>query len=373
MNWKEFQNLENKIKNQNFNSNYKNINRVMFFLSIFGHVSSIFLAYFFLAKVLSGIVSNEIVVFIASIIMLGGLELLKRDIFDKFSIEQLKFKNIFSKNVVSLTLVSLAIVGLSFTASIKGAKEFSDKTKVIETAKKEELNTYKDSLEKVYNTKISDIENETKLLKDKYDSKDKEQTEIESNQPLSRQQKSRVKDLKSEKVSIKNDLTINEVKIKSLKDELGSKVSEYDKSISSETSQVKDENDKNSVLFVIISTLIELTILFGVYFNQYYRWRSYNDYKSKITNDDNYQKWSILNSILETIYLKDAKINDKLMSSKSIMEFCRINGVNVIKKDVDECIKVLMSLKVLKGTSTKYINKERDIAIELLRSHFNIN
>ena len=42
----EFKKLEKKINEQNFNQGYKTINAVMTVLSYFGHVASIFLAYF---------------------------------------------------------------------------------------------------------------------------------------------------------------------------------------------------------------------------------------------------------------------------------------------------------------------------------------
>ncbi len=122
----EFKKLEESIQEQDFNRSFKNINRVMFFLSIFGHLVSIFLAYFLISKILSGVISdNPVLVTISSIILLGGLELLKREIFDKFSLQQIKFKSILNKDVLPLFLVSLFIVSMSFYASIKGAKEFS--------------------------------------------------------------------------------------------------------------------------------------------------------------------------------------------------------------------------------------------------------
>jgi hypothetical protein len=82
---KDFKKLEKKINSYDFNQNYKNINTIMLLLSYFGNVTSIFLAYFFVSKVLQSAISdNMIVVFMVSIILLSGLELMKRDIFDKF-------------------------------------------------------------------------------------------------------------------------------------------------------------------------------------------------------------------------------------------------------------------------------------------------
>ena len=88
----KFKELEKKINGQNFNQSYKTINIVLTVLSYFGHIASIFLAYFMLSKVIEGAMTGNIVVAgIASVILLGGLELLKRDMFDKFSISFLKF------------------------------------------------------------------------------------------------------------------------------------------------------------------------------------------------------------------------------------------------------------------------------------------
>ena len=102
----EYKKLEKKINNQNFNEGYKTINLVMTALSWFGHFASIFLAYFMLSKVLAGAMTdNPVAVFIASIIILSGIELLKRDIFDKFSIQYLKLKSI--QKVLPLFLLSI--------------------------------------------------------------------------------------------------------------------------------------------------------------------------------------------------------------------------------------------------------------------------
>ena len=373
MKLEEFKDLEKKIKGQDFNQNYKNIDKVMFYLSIFGHVASIFLAYFFFYQLLNSVIENSIASSIASIIILVGIELIKRDIFNKWSIEYLKYKKLFAKEVAVLTIASATIIGISFSSSIKGAKEFSSKTKKIETAKKESVNTYKDSLNNAYSLKIKEIESETKSIKDKYELKDKEQAEIESNPTLTRTQKSRVKDLKADKLTLKDDIKKNDDKIASLNKELEEKVTKYKDEVSSETDVIKEEGEKNSFLFIVISTAIELFILIGIFFNEFYKWKSYNDFKDKINKDENYQKWFMYNSIMESIYLKDVKVNDRLPSNKAIMEFCRINGVNVIKRDVDECIKVLVSLKIIRNSgSAKYISKEREVAIDLLKNNFRI-
>ena len=297
----EFKKLEKKINNQNFNQGYKNINLVMLLLSIFGHFASIFLAYFALSKVLGGVIENNpVVVLMASLIMLTGLELLKRDIFDKFSIQYLKVKA-FTKDVLPLFILSLLIICTSFYASIQGAKEFSSKEAVIEQKQEETVNQFSDSLNKVYNIKIDGIESEIKVNKDKIDSKDKEQTELEAIQPPTRSQKSRIKDLKDEKTTLRTDITKLETDEANVKIELANKIKEHETTVDDDAKNKKKDNNSNSLAFVLISTLIELVILVGVYFNEYYKFRSYKEFRNRLEKDPNYQKWMIYDQMLSII------------------------------------------------------------------------
>jgi hypothetical protein len=248
----EFKKLEEKINGQNFNKGYKNINVVMLLLSVFGHFASIFLAYFALSKVLGGVIENNpVAVFIASVVMLGGLELLKRDIFDKFSIQYLKVKS-FTKDVLPLFLLSIAIISTSFYASIHGAKEFSSKEDVIEQTQKETVNQFSDSLTKVYNVKVEAIEAEIKTTKDKIETKDKEQTELEAIQPPTRSAKQRIKDLKDEKNILRSDITKLETDEATVKTELANKIAEHESTVGAEAEDKKKDNSSNSLAFVLI-------------------------------------------------------------------------------------------------------------------------
>ena len=160
---KEFEKLDKKINGQNFHESYKNINRVMSGLSYFGHVASIFLAFFMLSKLLLGVMDNKIVVYIATIIMLSAVELLKRDIFGKFAKIYLKLRS-FTKDVLPLFFLSITIIGISFYSSLKGASEYSSKGDKIEADSKEILKKNIDSLSKPYQLKITLKEKEVSSL-----------------------------------------------------------------------------------------------------------------------------------------------------------------------------------------------------------------
>jgi hypothetical protein len=369
----EFKKLEQKINGQNFNKGYKNINSLMLILSIFGHFASIFLAYFALSKVLGGVIENNpVVVFITSIIMLSGLELLKRDIFDKFSIQYLKVKA-FTKDVLPLFLLSVAIISTSFYASIHGAKEFSSKEAVIEQNQKVVVNQFADSLTTIYNAKVTEAETEIKADKEKLDLKDKEQTDLEAIQPPTRSQRNRIKDLKEERNILRADITKLESDVNTIKTELATKIKEHETTVGAETEDKKKSNNSNSLAFVLISTLIELIILAGVYFNEYYKFRSYREFRNSLEKDPNYQKWMLYEQMLSIVYTEDTKMNQKLPANKNIADMCKVNDIIVMPKDITDFLKVMNGLGIIKTSgSTRYVNKQRDLAFEILRKHFNI-
>lgn len=368
----EFKKLEKRINQQNFNEGYKTINLVLVALSWFGHFASVFLAYFMLSKVLSGAMTdNPVAVFIASIIILSGVELLKRDIFDKFSIQYLKLKSL--QKVLPLFLLSMLIIGISFYSSISGAGEFASKEKEFDENKELVLQQYSDSLNRINDSIIKSKEFEIKTLKDKLDTKDKEQTEIESMQPLSRQQRQRVADLKNERTTLRQDIEKIESSKKTVSDETSAKIKQKQVDLNSKTDEKKQDNSKNTVMFVIISTLIELVILAGVYFNEYYRFRSYREFRDKLEKDPNYQKFLVYERILEVIYPEDTRMNQKLPSNKAIIDMCKVNDVIILNKDLTDFIKVSTNLGIIKVSgSAKYVNKQRDLAFDILKKHFGV-
>jgi hypothetical protein len=136
----------------------------------------------------------------------------------------------------------------------------------------------------------------------------------------------------------------------------------------------KSDNSNNSLAFIIFSTIIEISILAGVYFNNYYDVRSYREKKDEIEKDPNFQKWRIYKQILDIIYTEDTKVNQKLPSNKGIMELCKLSDVIMLPKDITNFLKTMGSLGIIKTSgSTRYFSKPRDVAFETLNKHFNID
>lgn len=368
----EFKKLEKKITGYDFNQSYKNINVIMTILSYFGHITSIFLAFFFMSKIIAGAIDNTVVIFISSIIILAGLELLKRDVFDKFSIQSLKDSGV-TKAVIPLLLTSIFLVSSSFYATVTGAKEFSSKSQKIEKNKKEIITKYSDSLTVSYDGKIKPIEEEIKSVKELIKSKDDEQTALAEVATLNRVQRQRINDLKEEKKSLKSDLEKLESNINAIKTERDGKIAKFEQETNKEKDTELKDNSRNSFLFAILSTIIELVILGGIFFNEYYKFRSYREFRDKIEKDPNYQKWLLYDQILSILITDDTRMNEKLISNKAIIDMCKVNDIIVLPKDLTDFLKVLTGLGIVKSSgSAKYIAKTRDIAQEKLRKHFNI-
>jgi len=362
MKYDEYKKLEESINNQNFNKNYKTINIVLKILSYFGHIASIFLAYFMLSKVIEGAMTGNIIVAGgASVVLLSGLELLKRNMFDRFSISYLKLKGI-TKEVLPLFLISLTMISLSFYATINGASEFSSKSVEIEVKVKETIKTYNDSLTKVYSGEI-------KGLEDSFKSKDEILTNLQNlalTQRLSKDQRTTISDLSQQKKDIQQQVLDK-------KTELVNKIKEHQEEVTTESTSKKEDNSKNTIMFVILSSLIELIILAGVFFNEYYKFRSYNEFRNKLEKDPGYQKWLLYDQILNVIYTDDIKMNQKLPSNRAIIDMCMANGIVVLPKDLTDFLKVITNIGIVKSSgSSKYINKTKDLAEEYLRKQYNI-
>jgi hypothetical protein len=376
---KEFDELEKKLNGQNFHKSYGNINKVMKGLSYFGHIASIFLAFFMLSKILLGVVENPIIVYVTTVIVLSAIELLKRDIFTKFSRLYLKLRT-FGKDVMPLFLLSVAIIGISFYSSLKGASEYSHKGDKIEGDYAKINKKFEDSITKIYVLKIEKLEKDKKLKEGPLLTYYNQQTELNNLAlagTLTKAQKSLQKSLpgliKTLEADNKPFIEGKKKEIQEVEKERDDKISEHHKKTKKESEKKKSDNSSNSIAFIIFSTLIEISILAGVYFNDYYDFRSYREKRAQLEKDPNFQKWKLYSQIFEVIYTEETKMNQKLPSNKSIIDLCKMNDIIVLPKDVTDFLKTLASIGIIKVSgSARYISKIREQAIEVLTKHFGV-
>lgn len=375
----EFDKLEKKINKQNFHESYKTLKWVMVALSYFGHIASIFLAFFMLSNILLGVMDNKPVVYVVTVIVLSAIELLKRDIFHKFSILYLKLRA-FTKDVLPLFFLSIAIIGISFYSSIKGAAEYSSKSDKIEKDSELVIKKAEDSIRKIYDTRINAKTDEISILEKDVNSLRDQQRQLNDlalTGTLSKEQKRLLsllpKQISEAEKQNKDVITSKNEELNKLKGDLKTDIENSKKKIKGDVYKQKKDNSKNSIAFIIFSTIIEISILAGVYFKDYYDVRSHREKKNELEKDGSYQKWRVYKQILEIIYTEDTKVNQKLPSGKGIIETCKVNDVIILPKDVTNFLKTISSLGIIKVSgSTRYFAKERNLAFEALNKHFNI-
>ena len=375
----EFDKLEKKINKQNFHESYKTLKWVMVALSYFGHIASIFLAFFMLSNILLGVMDNKPVVYVVTVIVLSAIELLKRDIFHKFSILYLKLRA-FTKDVLPLFFLSVTIIGISFYSSIKGAAEYSSKSDKIEKDSELIIKKTEDSIRKIYDTRINAKTDEISILEKDVNSLRDQQRQLNDlalTGTLSKEQKRLLsllpKQISEAEKQNKDVITSKNEELNKLKSDLKTDIENSKKKIKGDVYKQKKDNSKNSIAFIIFSTIIEISILAGVYFKDYYDVRSHREKKNELEKDGSYQKWRIYKQILEIIYTEDTKVNQKLPSGKGIIETCKVNDVIILPKDVTNFLKTISSLGIIKVSgSTRYFAKERNLAFEALNKHFNI-
>jgi hypothetical protein len=359
----EFKKLEKNIESEDFHKSYKNINTVMFCLSIFGQICSIFLAFFFCFKIMVNATDmNPYLAGGISVILLTGIELLKREIFDKLSIQQIKYKSLFHKNVIILFIFALMIISISFYSSIKGASEFSSKSKQIDLHSDVLIQKFDDSLNNAYNIK-------TELISAKIANKQLFLDKISDatlTHKIKPEEKTRIIDIKRDIEELKKDtVTLNKEK--------NYYINNFALKINEKANENKNENKNNSYIFVIISSIIEMIILIGVYFNEFYKHRSYNEQKEKLEVDMNYINFINSDFLLDTIYVNNLKINDKLPSTKALQDMCKINNKNLSDKEIIMYFRIFVSLGIFKTSGAyRYCLKNKENAKNLIKTHYNI-
>ena len=376
---KDFDKLEKKLNGQNFHESYGNINKVLTGLSYFGHIASIFLAFFMLSKILFGVMENVVIVYSVTVIVLSAVELIKRDIFHKFGVIYLKLRT-FGKDVMPLFILSVTIIGISFYSSLKGAGEYSQKGDKIQSDFEKVDKKFEDSITKIYGLKIEKLEKDKKLKEGPLLTYYNQQTELNNLAlagTLTKAQKSLQKSLpgliKALEAENKPFIEGKKKDIQEVEKEKDNKISEHHKKTKKESEKKKSDNSSNSIAFVIFSTLIEISILAGVYFNDYYDVRSYREKRVQLEKDPNFQKWKLYNQILEVVYTEDTKMNQKLPSNKGIIDLCKMNDIIVLPKDMTNFLKTMASLGIIKSSgSIKYISKTREQSFESLSKHYGV-
>ena len=349
MRFTTFKNIETKVRKPSFYDSYIGLDKILYILSFFGNVASVFLASFFFTKLLSETITDitsPYFVWGVTIFLLSALELLKRNIFHKFSVEFVRYKNFFNGETFILSIFSIAIISLSFYSSLRGAREFSAKNDLIEANTNMKVDNYKDSLKLVYDGKIQLIEK----LNAKYD----DRISLQDNISLTSTKQSDKRRIEREINKIRVDKDKNELKIKELKKEYESDITQYEKTHVDRASNEIVKNKANSITFVMISTVIELLILIGIFFNNNFHFVSYNSMRELVISKDSYKNWLLYNELLDYMYSNNVLTVDKLVA------LCSLNSINIDDNSIKSFFNLLVNIGIYDGSKLIVKKKEAE-------------
>lgn len=352
-----FKKLEKKVRKTSFYDSYFLLDKILYVLSFFGNIASVFLASFFFSKLLSETITDlnsPYFIWGSTIFLLVALELLKRNIFDKFSIEFLRYKNIFGSETLLLTLFGVCIISLSFYSSLRGAREFSSKNDIIQSTTIQIVDNYKDSLKNVYDKKIAKYEEDNDIFQASADKRIANQDVLNATTQTQRDKRM----IEREINNIRKDKDKKEAKttdrVNILKNEYEKLSIAYESKHVNKASSEIDKNKDNSTTFIIISTIIELLILIGIFFDNMFNFVSYNSMRDLVISKGSYKNWLLYNELLDYMYI------NKVVSIDKLIELCIMNNIYVSENQIKDFFNIIENIGIYEKSKLKIKKKEAE-------------
>lgn len=371
----KYRKLREEIRNNSFEKKYLSVDWILYYASFFGNIASIFFAFFLwfpsLLKTITLHVADNALTYgvavVSTVILLSLVEFLKRGILGIFSTEFIGAKNkIANRNIFGLLIFSIMIMGLSFYFSINGAIEFSrtsEKTNVhVEANSKIMLDSLvkMNELEKApINEELTSLRESNKNIREKRDNTPMEQrrTRNDYNRLIDENEKliaSNTKKLEDVDVNFKK-------RISTLKQE----------ELAHKTKNAKSD-EGNVLLFLLVSTFIEIIIVIGVYFRQLYTHHSFYEAEEKL--EPLLKKRDKYEHLLRIIYKNgEVKQDEQIISLTKLTEIVKSKGSQYTAKHVKDFYSEMSHLGAFRVAANKrYSLVSYEEAKKLLESLENI-
>lgn len=293
---KKYSKLREKIKSKDFEGKNKSVDNTLFFLSFLGNIGSIFFAYFlvnpaFYKAISTNLTEGSTALYLAgflTVLVLGSFELIKRKILSNLSFDLVKNNYGITKNFVGWLLFGFALISASFYFSLNGAMKFASTSEGVNIAVERSIDAKIDSVNNLYAEYMQSYLNDNKLLRESNTQLRQKIAETPLNYRTVRKEYQDIID------SNVKAIESNEKKIDELNRELNNKIANLNKELEKEKEENKSEDSGNILLFLVISTSIEMMIIIGVYFRQFYDYHVYminqSDLEEVVIKRDRYKK-----------------------------------------------------------------------------------
>lgn len=372
MDLKKYDELRNKIHTKDFEGKNKLLDKWLYSLSFLGNIGSIFFASFLVSpafekavsvNLISGVFSVVLSI-IVTILILVAFEAIKRILIKNLSFDLVKSKfKILKTRILGWFIFSAVIVVLSFYLSLNGARNFASTSLKNNDVVENQLQIQIDSLTTQYNEKKEIYLTDNKNLREVNVSLRKDIDDTPLNYITARKEYQKNIDKNVELINM------NQNKIDQLNNELVSEINQ----IKLKFNEKKKQNNKNDfrsiILFLFISTSIEILIVVGVYFREYYEYNLYVTNKDRL--ESVYQRRDRYKVMLRYIYKEGkAQLNERIMASSKLVEIIEENTqIREPKKFVERflCDMENLGIFVVQG-KRRNINLSYDEALNLIEN-----
>lgn len=353
MDLNKYKELLKKFESRNYEKDTQVIDKTLFYSSWFGNLLSVIFAFFFVNSLVDQAAvhfsGQHIILPVFIILFLSMFELLKRFVFGNITTTLLVAKNITLKIVIGVIFALLLIAG-SFYLSMSGAQQYVNKSDIIKTNSDSLIVSQVIKLDSTYQTEIKKIESRINFV---YES-----AQTRKRITLTR---SEVKDIK-----------LWEEEVKGLKQEKESKIKELKlNTLNKQTEQLAKSNN-SQFAFLLLSGFIELIILIGVSFRQFYSYTSFKQMKEKLDNNPNFHQLETYKSFLQILFNNGKTTNNsELPSFRRFFEL--VNTKSRIKHtqvSVKKFLSTIEHLNIIYTTSKKkYTKVSFDQAVDILSNY----
>jgi len=355
MDIEKYRKLKEEIRNKSFEKKYTTVDWILYYASFFGNIASIFFAFFLwfpslLKTITLHVADNSLtygIAVLSTIILLTLVEFLKRGILGIFSSEFIEAKmRIATRSIFGLFVFSLGILALSFYFSINGAIEFSKTSGKTNIAVEASSKAMLDSLVKVNEREKRPIQEELTSLRESNKNIRQKRDDTPLEQRTARYQYN-VLINENEKL-----IAENTKKLEALEKGFQTDIIK----LKSEESKTKEENVKgdesNVLLFLLVSTFIEVIIVIGVYFRQLYIHRAFYEAEQKL--EPLVRKRDKYETLLRIVYKNgEVKQDEQIISLTKLTEIVRTKGAAFTPKHVKDFYTEMTHLGAFKIAANK--------------------
>lgn len=325
MNIENLKKVKKKREQSDFISDYAIFNKAAIAMSYLGNLFAIYLSFFYIKyDVLDSAIGDEAAnwaIIVASVSFLSLFELMKRLLFNQTCKEFIRtnLKKIkITQYIVSV--LSLILVSGSVYFTIQGAQDIASKEEVIETKKTANIDSLTQKIDSVYADKKTNYLKRREMYLKKAEI-EASKMEGQRNQWLFNIAAAGFEKANKEVEKVNDKLN----EIDSLrKAEIKQVIGDIEKNTESE----KEENEEKVWKFILISALIELFIISGILFKNYYSEKSYNIMMDKMKRDPVISNYLLYMELLDIIFKQGkARLGDNVITNPEFYNIIESKGI----------------------------------------------